>query len=142
MFRSKVNRVVKDEKCSKYFHSQVKENFKRSNITSLELNDQVTEDPQVIEKALVDFYESLYRKREVNPHCEDWLDPLPSIDAAQSRKLDEPITMNEISNVVFKSMHKGKSPGNDGLTLGLYMIAWKFIKKRFVKIPSGKHKSR
>ena len=37
--------------------------------------------------------------------------------------------MNEISNVVFKSMHQGKSPGNDGLTLGIYQLAWKYIKK-------------
>ena len=45
--------------------------------------------------------------------------------------------MNEVSNVVFKSMHKGKSPGNDGLTLGLYMIAWKCIKKDLVKSLQG-----
>ena len=41
--------------------------------------------------------------------------------------------MNEVSNVVLKSMHQGKSPGNDGLTLGIYTLAWKFIKKPLLK---------
>ena len=133
MFRAKINRVVKDEKCSKYFHGQIKDNHKRSNINSLNIEGETTEDPDKIEKELSQFYEELYRKREVDPNCEDWLEQLPSINLEQKNKLDKEFTMNEVSNVVLKSMHQGKSPGNDGLTLGIYILAWKFIKKFVLK---------
>ena len=111
----------------------IKENFKKSNISSLIVDDEKTEDPLKIEKALTDFYESLYKKREVDPNCGEWLDQLPKISLEQKTKLDKPFTMNEVSNVVLKSMHQGKSPGNDGLTLGIYTLAWKFIKKPLLK---------
>ena len=64
MFRSKVNRVVNDEKCSKFFYGQIKENFKRSNISSLTIENESVQDPQRIEKALADFYEALYKKEK------------------------------------------------------------------------------
>ena len=75
----------------------------------------------------------MYRKREVDPNCGEWLNQLPTISVEQKNKLDKPFTMNEVSNVVLKSMHQGKSPGNDGLTLGIYTLAWKFIKKPLLK---------
>ena len=79
------------------------------------------------------FYEELYKKREIDPNCDQWLEQLPSIDIEQKIKLDKDFTMNEVSNVVLKSMHQGKSPGNDGLTLGIYVLAWKYIKKFVLK---------
>ena len=47
----------------------------------------------------------------------------------------------EFYNVVHKTMHQGKSPGNDGLTVGYYQLAWKYIKDfLFKSIQEGLHK--
>ena len=48
--------------------------------------------------------------------------------------------MHELRTILFKKMHRGKSPGSDGLTVGLYQAVFKSIKDTLLEcLREGKH---
>ena len=47
--------------------------------------------------------------------------------------LDGDLTVNEISNALFKHSKVGKSPGNDGLTVEFYRTFWKELREPLIK---------
>jgi len=53
---------------------------------------------------------------------------LPKIKIEKLCKLDKDVNSTEISNILFTKLNEGKSPGNDGLTVGFYKHFWPQIK--------------
>ena len=47
----------------------------------------------------------------------NWLENLDKLSDEERDSIERPLTMNELSNVIFKHLKVGKSPGNDGLTV-------------------------
>jgi len=129
IFRSKCQWVEKGERCTRYFFSLIKQNRRVSNITELEINGQATSNMDEIQEALSKFYGDLFKKNEYLKPCERWYKNVPRLTEEDRKDLSGEITTQEVHNILFKEMHQGKSPGNDGLTVGLYQACWKEIKE-------------
>jgi hypothetical protein len=62
-----------------------------------------------------------------------WWDGLQSIDDATKTKLDSPITLNELTTVLFNEMAPNKSPGSDGITVLFLRKFWKTLSTPFME---------
>lgn len=132
IFRSKVNWYEKGEKCSSYFFRQIRKNAGLSTVKRLIDNDKEYTDEKEVNEKIYTFYKILYEEdtevttritkekpdefqREIFDHND-----IPKLSKEQMENCDKSILPGEIHTVVFKHLHKGKSPGSDGLTVGFY----------------------
>ena len=81
-----------------------------------------------INEHLKGFYKELYSTENPPPVDREWLDKTKKLSNSERDELERPLTMNEISNSLFKRMKTGKSPGNDGLTVEFYRTFWKLLR--------------
>ena len=129
IFRAKVRSLQKDEKFSKFFHMQIKQNRNMSNIDHLVVDERSMDCPKEINKALRDYYANLYASVNPPPPDHNWFQDLKKLPENANVSLEGPLTMNEISNALFKHSKTGKSPGNDGLTVEFYRTFWKELRE-------------
>ena len=132
IMRSKAQFVEKGERCTKYFFGLEKNRGKKKIINKLvdELTDETLLTQEDISSHAVSFYQNLYTtKGNCRSDVESYLDgcPLPEIPELLSDKLDQPITLEEVEEVV-KYLKKNKSPGWDGLSAEFYQYFWEDIK--------------
>jgi len=127
IFRAKMRWVEENEKSTKFFFMRVKSNRDKSNILGLETEEgiEVTEKSEVSE-AIADYFQRLYSSG-AHAVTDDWLENVPQLDDKSRDVLSRPLTCEELEKALF-AMQQGKSPGNDGLTVGFYRTFWKHLK--------------
>jgi len=125
-FKARVNIYEQGEKSTQYFFRQIKQNASRSNISSLEINGKHSDSPTEIDKAIFKYYKKLYEEESdvsqaiANNKCEEFLvDDMPRISTEIKDNCDKKITVEEVRHILFKDLNSKKSPGNDGITVGL-----------------------
>ena len=138
-FRARVNIYEKGEKSTAYFFRQIKLNAARSNVSTLNVRGNMVEDNEEVNKALFNFYKNLYKEecevsqRIASDKCNEFLDKtLPKISLAQSQECDRRISKEEVRNILFHGLNRKKSPGNDGLTVGLLQVLWELLEPYFM----------
>ena len=140
-FRARVAIYEKGEKSTDFFFRQIKQNASRSNITSLEIEGNMSENHAEINKAIYKYYKELYRE-ELNvsqaiatDKCSEFLvDELPRISKEQKIECDKKISPEEVRQILFKELNGKKSPGNDGLTVSLYQSKWDLLEPLFLSV--------
>jgi hypothetical protein len=70
------------------------------------------------------FKETFTEKLDQPRLGDEWFNDIKKISDTTRELLEQPITKNNLTNVIFKEMGNGKSPGADGLTVELYMKFW------------------
>jgi exonuclease III len=132
MFRSKVKFIEQGEKVSSYFFRAVKQNITRSNIDKIKINNVLNENQTEVSKYIHQYYKDLYAANENNNLTEKEKtynkfihnNELPQISKKFKDLCDKPISKQEIKTTLFQRMNPGKSPGNDGLTVGILKQLW------------------
>jgi len=127
IFRAKVDWVEYGERCTSYFLRASKANRAKSNIEKLRIDGEEVTNTKKIDTTIRDHFEAAFKKEEVYP-SEEWARDLPRINPRESEAMGRPITMGELHKSLTKSMNPGKSPGNDGLTVGLFKALWAALK--------------
>lgn len=95
-------------------------------ISSLTIDGSVTDDPHLIELALINFYKSLYNKdSKRDAWFEIWHGK--SITTLQASFLEKEFTLDEIKKAIFY-LPKEKAPGLDGYPLLFFQECWDIIK--------------
>ncbi len=133
MMLSRATIFDEGEKMTASFFRLIKQNYLQSNILSLVRDDGSKMTQEECEREVKQFYTELFKKREVEA-IEDTevmqvIEGMPKLSCAQVEALNREVTHSEIRNVLFKHLHHGKSPGNDGLTVAVYKTFWKEISK-------------
>lgn len=124
IFRAQCEFTENDEKCTRFFYRRIARNFKQSNITALTKEDGTRiQDVVEIQNELHQFYSNLYSSKH-NDSKDAELTDLPTIKPQDAFRCERTITLNEITSAIM-SMKTGKSPGNDGLSVGFYRKLWK-----------------
>ena len=130
-FRTGLNEIEKGEKVTPFFFRTIERNREESNVTKL-----ITEDfpnGTVSKKETMDeiekHFKATFADKDKNKDTpEDWFEGLKRVPEEVSEKLDKPVTLNDITNALFKLVSEGKSPGNDGLTTTFCRAFWSEIK--------------
>jgi hypothetical protein len=79
---------------------------------------------------------NIYYTGDIEPKVhvkEKWWDGLQRIDDTTKNKLDNPITLNELTIVLFKETAPNKSPGSDGITVLFLRKFWKTLSTPFME---------
>lgn len=73
---------------------------------------------------MLNFYEELYNSQPCEPEAtEELLNGLPQLSESERNKLEEPLSLRELSAVP-QQLSNGKSLGLDGLTSEFYKTFW------------------
>ena len=126
ILKARVKWADNNEKCTKFFFNRIKQNAAEANVIELKENGRDLNQQEINQK-IFSYYKDLFKGKEV--HIEEKWKPPASIkipDASKNR-LAAPFTHEELASVLFKKMHHGKSPGNDGLTVTVYKKLWPII---------------
>ena len=147
LVRSRQGQNSEEELASIYHQNKVK----KTNVIKLKVpgggGTQVeTEDPQVIEDALTNFFDSLLNGRmdkdlndtgqQFQPDysdLEDFLSNLTALSPAAQAVLEKELSLEELQWII-KTCPYGSAPGLDGLTYEFYRAAWPVIGKSFHKV--------
>ena len=74
------------------------------------------------------YYKKLYKHNDFTTAItEGWEIEAMKLDVDAVEMLGKEITFNEVSTILFKELHSGKSPGNDGFKLGPNL--WEALKE-------------
>jgi hypothetical protein len=63
------------------------------------------------------YKETFTEKQDRQRLGDEWFNGINTISDTTKELLEKPITKNDLTNVIFKEMSNGKSPGADGLTV-------------------------
>ena len=133
ILRSKVKWVEEGEKSTKYFFGLEKNNFTKKHIRKLKLtDDSIITDEKNINLEIKTFYQSLYQSQsqeEVKDNVFFMSNNIPKLSKNDQEVCDTPLTKQECFKTL-KTFKKGKSPGNDGLTLEFYEKFWCLISNK------------
>lgn len=128
--RSRAKWLELGEKNSSYFFALEKRNQKRNNISALKIDDVITTNHLDISKYVYSFYSNIYKSNSQINDCDKFIESIkkytPTISEPFKTNCERPITKSEISEAI-QSMKKGKSPGNDGLSVEFYLHFWNII---------------
>lgn len=112
------------ERNSSYFFALEKRNQKRNNISALKINENIITNPLEILKYVGSFYNNILLILMIVKDL--WSYFTPAISEHFKTNCECPITKPEIS-LAIQSMKKGKSPGNDELSVEFYLHFWDII---------------
>ena len=127
ILRSRAQWYEKGERSNNFFLSLATRNRKKTTMNKLKVGNEYTHDHQQILKAQAKFYEDLYsdscsrKEEEFAQYLSDL--PLPQLDTTMQSKCEGLLTPEECM-AVLKTMKKGKSPGNDGISVEFYVKFW------------------
>ena len=128
--RSRAKWLEQGERNSSYFFALEKRNRKRNNLPTLKINDNITSNSLDISRYVGTFYSNIYKSNIQFDECDRFIESVkaftPTISEQFKLECERPITKVEISEAV-GSMKKGKSPGNDGLSVKFYFHFWEII---------------
>ena len=124
--------IEKGETNSAYFLNLEKAQKQKTNITRLQSNNVVSNEPATISSEIHKFYETLYTaKTKENPillaqfHEEM---QIPQVSEADNLQAELPISIEEMGKAL-KALNNNSSPGLDGLTTAFYKIFWTELKQ-------------
>ena len=121
--RSQIKWYEQGECSSKYFFRLEKVKYQNKTLKAVMREDNsITHDERQILAEQAKFYRKLYTS---NPKIHFELTNHTDIkyDDVDKELLDAPFTFQDFTNAL-KSMKKGKAPGNDGLTVSVYIVLW------------------
>ena len=126
LIRSRARWVEEGEKVSAYFCNLEKRNYINKSMNRLVTSEgSIISDKTEIINEVKEFYETLYKKREVeDTEINNLVRNIPKLDEPRSRQLEGPLTLEEISSSL-KNMSNGKSPGSDGFTSEFFKCFWR-----------------
>lgn len=128
--RSRARWLENGEKNTSYFFALEKRNFKRNNISSLQINNYISTNPKEIAEHAQSFYKELYTSKFEPLSCDEFLDKvkeyIPTISDEFKSNCEKPLLNCEVVEAL-KRMKTGKSPGIDGLTTEFYLCFWDII---------------
>ena len=75
-----------------------------------------------INKRVGTYYKDLYAEKPTNDA--DLPNGMRNLVNDTDGTLAAQITIGEVSRTLFMKLNQGNSPGNDGLTVGLYKVLW------------------
>ena len=132
ILRSKSLIYDQNEKSSKYFLNLEKRIGENSTLKKVVKGNSELTDSKSILNELHDFYSDLFNRKitKTSTDCNTFLDSLdiPRISNEHKLSCDKALSIEELDDCIF-SMSKGKSPGNDGLTVEFYQFFWTDIKE-------------
>ncbi len=129
--RSRAKWLEFGEKNSAYFFNLEKKRGSNKRISSLYINDTLSNDPSAISSHVFNFYQNLYTSSfDLNAsslffHKIDSV--IPKINDQNRELCEEPFNIEDLFNVV-KRMAKNKSRGPDGLPFEFFKVFWDSIK--------------
>ena len=129
IIRSKVEQIESGEKSTAFFYRQTKQNYEKKTIEELLVNDIRTNDVDVINTEIKQYYTKLYSStlgisinhNDLLGNCK--LEELPKLKDIDSDALQTPITQAEM-HIALQDMKENKSPGSDGLSAEFYKMFW------------------
>jgi len=130
--KANVQYVEEGEKCTAYFFACAKKRAANSNINELRFNGVHLKTATEVNHTLYTEHEALYAAQAYVAAIWDWASLMPRISNEEKRASGKPITKGECTKALFQKMKVGKSPGNDGLTVGLYRTLWPWIADHFM----------
>uniref|UniRef100_A0A4W5RYX9 Reverse transcriptase domain-containing protein n=1 Tax=Hucho hucho TaxID=62062 RepID=A0A4W5RYX9_9TELE len=129
LVKSRSTYYEQGDKASKLLAHKLRQLSSSSQITKIRTSSGISLDPGGINEEFKRFYQSLYTSESKADTLEldDFFHSLsvPSVGRDLVKKLEQPITVEELSNAV-KSLQSGRSPGPDGYSTEFYK---KFISK-------------
>jgi hypothetical protein len=132
-FRASIDKTESGEKVTPYMFRQIRQNQGDSNVTKLRKEDgTITTEPADIQDIIHTHYSRQFSKDDTQHPNEDWLNQLPRMSPAQASEIERDITPAEVTNVLHKDCHPGKSPGNDGLTILFYRQFWPQLNRAYM----------
>jgi hypothetical protein len=98
-------------------------NRQESNVTCIKtakyLNGTHTREETM--DALESHYKDTFTEKQDRPRLgDDWFNGIKTVSDTTKELLEKPVTKNDLTNIIFKEMSNGKSPGADGLTVEFY----------------------
>ena len=137
ILRSKAEWYENGEKSSKFFLNLEKNNSIKNTIRSLYVNnantnaEMLSDDEDMILNHTEAFYNNLFARKSNRTFddCSTFLRGIntPTLSSKQKQFCDSPIAIEELTESL-NSMHNGKTPGNDGLTIEFYKTFWDLLK--------------
>ncbi len=136
ILRSKCRWFEKGEKSNNYFLRLINNNRVKITMNKLQTEEGVIEtNPLKILDRQAKFYENLYAEKENknDREIEQYLENVntPKLDDNEKEGCEGLITEEECSKVI-KTFKKGKTPGNDGITIEFYCKFWHLINKTLI----------
>jgi hypothetical protein len=126
-FRSKAKWFEYGEKSNEFFLSLMKSRQNQKLISSISNKDKVFVGQEEVTKGITDFYKGLYEKDDkrklINHDDKDFYKYCPKLTAAQAGKMDEELTLNDLSAAL--KTCTDSSPGPDGIPYAVYKSLWK-----------------
>lgn len=130
--RSRARWIEEGEKNSSYFFNLERQRQAKKKISKLSINGVVTEDLELINKEVRDFYSNLYCSRYSEASCKSFFQSIQGwIDLIKDdfkSIMEDDLIIEELDKAI-NQMAKGKSPGLDGLTVDFYVFFWKDIRQ-------------
>ena len=130
--RLKQTWIEKGETNTPYFLNLERAQKQKQNITQLESNNSVCNDPSEISSEIHKFYSNLYKAKTVENQL--LLDQfhedieIPQVGELDNLKAEQPISIYEMGKAL-KALNNNSSPGLDGLTTAFYKIFWNELKQ-------------
>lgn len=125
MFRSKVQYIEENEKCTRFFYKKIVD--KKKAMTGLKDEDgNIKKDTKRMIEVVEDFYSTLYKEKNIEENVMDeFLEELDcEVDGGESLK--KPLDLKEVTEAM-KSFKLGKAPGRDGLPREFYSKFWEVV---------------
>ena len=128
--RSRYKEHMESERASLFYLNRENKNFMKNSLASLKVNDEVTNDKNIIEAEVLKYFGALFNghhdqngedsgKPFVPDYADlpDFLDGLGRLSQSSQDSLQKNLSSEQITYVIFKKCARNKSPGLDGLTL-------------------------
>ena len=117
------------EKGTKYFLNMQRSKGRKTNLTSLYINNNLSSDPCEIDKAVEEFYRNLYMRGNDNLQPErglhKFLENMRILKDEDKEHIIKSITLEEL--LITLNTCSDSSPGPDGIPYSLIKLTWKFF---------------
>lgn len=119
--RARAAKYILGEQPTKRALSAEAKHVKEKNIAEIEYEGLPSSQPEIIEKAFIEYYSNLFQRQKhgSDAQFEKYLVVMPHLEEEITEKLEEPISVAEIEKAIEELATK-KAPGPDGLTAAFY----------------------
>ena len=129
IFRSKAKWYELGEKSNKYFYNLEKSNYNAKTCFKLVIDEHVIEDQSEILEKQREYYTNLYSENE-NVQFELENNSGIRVSDIIQESQNKQITKEEIYTAL-KQLPRNKTPGDDGLSVELYLALWDLLSQPF-----------
>jgi hypothetical protein len=129
-FQAILDKAEHVERITPFFFKKIMSNQQESNLTCIKTSKyhNGTETREETMDALESHYKETFTEKQDRPRLGDkWFNSIKTISDTTKELLEKPITKNDLTNVIFKEMSNGKSPGADVLKVEFYVKFWVYL---------------